>query len=407
MRFRVYIKPFTEDGVYESDWTEVTEDIGESGFSDIRQVLDDDEYNVGVFKYADFNMQLRNEHGRYSDVGNDRSIFRYKRSDTLVKITWQEQEFDSLAGMVTAGEFISENEEITVFIGLLNDDASDTDIRDQVVSFKVLGRESKFTRVEVPFGSIANGDTVKAIMMDLLDQSEITDLLTVDAGNINPSENVVVDDVAEFENKTVKEVLDDLLEISGSVLYVKDDAIHVSSRAESAAVEAMFYGQASNNGIENIVDLTNVKTGANRMFNYWTWEDTNLISTDNDSVTRFGVKKKPIGFSSITNDTRRQQILDAYRDEFGQPKIEFTLLTNITPEMLALDLLDKVTVDYPTVFYAAEGSDIPIYGVSRYGEVKYPIGVWSLTISTVDSFKVMGKILKTKNRQIEFKFREV
>lgn len=407
MRFRVYLKPFTEAGVYESDWTEVTGDVGDNGLSDIRQVLDDEEYNVGVFKYADFNLLLRNEHGLYSDVGTEQSIFRYKRSDTLVKITWQQQEFESLAGMVTAGEFIAENAEYTVFIGLLNDEASDTDIRDQVVSFKVLGRESIFTRIEVPYASIANGDTVKAIMLDLLDQAGITNLLTVNTLNINPSLNIVVDDVSGFENQTVKEALDDLLQISNSVLYIKDDTIYVSSRDESAAVEATFYGQASNDGIENIVDLTNIKNGLSRTFNFWTWEDTTLQSTESDSITRYGVKKKAISFESITNNTRRQQVLDAYRDEFGQPKTEFTLLTNITPEMLELDLLDKVTIDYPTVFYAAEDSDLPIYGVHEYGAVKYPIGVWSLTIPTSDSFKVMGKILKTKNRQIEFKFRKV
>jgi hypothetical protein len=130
MRFRVYLKPFDDTGNYVADWIEVTSDVSADSMADLRQVLDDDTYNVGVFRFADFALKLRNEQGLYSDAGELRSIFQYKRSDALVRITWQLQDFESHPGVIIPGEFIPGNDEVEIFEGLLSDEASDTDIRD-------------------------------------------------------------------------------------------------------------------------------------------------------------------------------------------------------------------------------------------------------------------------------------
>lgn len=407
MRFRVYLKPFTEEGAYQTDWIEVSDDIDMNSIADIRQVLDDDTYNVGIFKFGEFAIKLRNEHGLYSEIGSLRTIFKYKRSDTKVRVTWQFQDFESHAGVVTAGDFIPGNDEVEVFEGLLNDDASDTDIKDQVAQFKVLGLESIFARVEVPFADIANGDTVKALLLDILDQEKITDLMTVLNANLNPALNIVVDDISKYENSTVKEMLSDLLLISNSVLFLRDGILYVDSRDATADVQATFYGQASNVGVENIIEITDIRTGINKMFNYCTWDETSLIAQDIDSVEHYGVKKKSFSFEQITDSGRQQQILEAFRDEFGQPKQSFVLTVPITEEMLALGFLDRVNVDYPTVLFPPPGELIPIYGISKYGEGIYPYGAWSLTLLLTDYFKIMGKSVKTKNQHIEFYLRRV
>lgn len=405
--FNVYLKPFNEDGSYSDDWLDITEDVNFSSIGDIRQSVDDDEYDVGVFKFSDFNLELRNEHGRYSDVDGLKSIFRYKRADSLLKLTWVEADEEPYTGVCIAGDALCGNDEIEIFQGLLTDEATETDIKDQTARFRVRGRESIFAQVEAPFSSLANGDLVSAIIKDCLNQSDITSLLTYSSSNIVPGNDVVVDDVSEYQNKTVKEVLDDLLLISNSVLYVKDGTIYVSSRDGGSTVSETFYGQASNNGIESIISIEKLRTGLNQTFNYWTWAETTLIKKDNDSIALYGVRKKEISHGPITTDATREDLLTDLKDEFSTPKLSFVLKTPLSPARIPLSILDRVTVDYPTVFYTTEQVPVPVYGVSRYGESSYPLGEWSLTLGDNEPLKIMGKVIKIKDQILEFSLKRI
>lgn len=405
--FKVYLKPFDDEGEYVEDWTEVTEDVNFDSIGDIRQSIDDDEYDVGVFKFSDFQVELRNEHGRYSDVDGIKSIFKYKRLDSLVRVTWILQDAEPYAGVAIAGDTIAGNDEIEVFQGLLSDEASETDIRAQTAVFRVRGLESIFASVDMPFSDIANGMLISEIIKKALDQDKITDLLNYDPAKILPGNDVIVDDVSDYQNRTVKEVLSDLLLISNSVLYIKDGAIYVSARSAGADIQATFYGQASNKGIENIVSIENVRTGLNQTFNYWTWEDTTLVAKDLSSINLYGVRKKEIGHSAITNNVRRALLLDELKDEFRIPKTSMDLRTTLMDTHLALNILDRITIDYPTVFYTIEQTTVPIYGVSHYGESAYPLGEWSLTLGDNEPLKITGKIIKVKDQLIEYHIKRI
>lgn len=406
-RLRVYMKTFGSDGEYLPDYREITEDISATSMGDIRQILDDNVYDVGVFKVSDFQLTLRNENGLYSEPGSLRTLFRYKRADTLIKIVWQIDNVESICGIWPCGGFVAGNEQIEIYEGLLNDDSAETEIREQKAEFKVLGKESLFARVEAPYSSFAPGDLASLIMFRCLNQSPIVDLLGVGSDNIDPALDFTIDDVTGWENSTVREVMSDLLTLTNSVLYIRDGSIYIKSRDEGASVSATFYGQGSNTGIENIMGITNIRTGINKMFNYWTWKDTSLRARDLDSIDRNGIKKKEIEYDEVTDSTKRQNILNELRNEFGQEKMSLNIVVPMTIDFLDLYLLDKVTIDYPTVFYVAEGEVFPIYGVSRYGEAVYPFGEWSLTLDTNTEWKIMGRSLKLKNQQIEFQLKEV
>lgn len=403
--FNVYLKPFNDAGEY-TDWIDISEDVDFDSVGDIRQVIDDDVYDVGIFKYSDFKLSMRNEHGRFSDVGGVKTIFRFKRSDSLVRITWSQQDDEPYCGVAICGETIAGNDEITVFEGLLKDDATETDIREQTADFRVLGKESIFSQVEVPFSSLANGDLVSEIIKDLLNQTEITSLLTYSASNILPATDVAVDDVTDYENRTVKEVLDELLFISNSVLYIKNDTIYVKSRDAGATIVNTFYGQAANEGVENIVSITNMRSGLNQTFNLWTWGETDLSARDGDSIGVYGVRKKEINHSAITNNTTRQSLLNALRTEFRNPHLNFTLKTTLTEDKLSINPLDRVAVSYPTVLYTIDETPIPIYGIARYGEAQYPFGEWSLELDN-EEFKIMGRVIKFKDQLIEYKLKRI
>ena len=405
-RTRVYIKPFDESGSYASDFTEITRDVLKIG--EIKQALDNTEYDVGVFRNSNFSIALRNDHGLYSEADNLKSIFKTKRVDTQVKVTWDRRNSDLRCGFFKPGEEVL-GEEITLFEGLLTDVAGVSNIIEQDISFTVLGFESLLDRTEFPYSDVSNGDNISDILYAALNQTMITDLLTVDSSNISVGIDTAIDDKEDLENTTVKEAFDDLLILSNSVLYVKDRTIFIKPRTVNSTLEHTFYGPASINGIENIVDVKNYRDGVNRVRNYWTWKDASIKSTDADSVTKFGVQKKEIDSSliSVTSTTKISNILGSLKDEFSSAKTELEIIAPMKKKTLDLFLLDKVNVDYPTVYFPADENPLPRYGQNVYEGARYPFGQWSLKIDPVDRFKIMSVGLKPTEDLITFKLRKV
>ena len=109
----------------------------------------------------------------------------------------------------------------------------------------------------------------------------------------------------------------------------------------------------------------------------------------------------------MTNTTKRSNLLTDYKDEFKDPKQELTLTGILDYDTIQLFLLDRVNIDYPTVFEPAQGSDLPIYGVAVYGQDKYPLGQWNLTIDTTTNYKILGRSVDLKNNLITFTLREI
>lgn len=405
-RFRVYIKPFEADGTYADDYTEITRDV--ISLATIAQQLDNTEYGIGVFRNTNFNIKLRNDSGAYSGVDTIKSIFRYKRSDSKVKITYDICDYDLICGFWEAGGGYL-GEEVTIFEGLLTEVTSSSNIEDQAVEFKILGFESMLDRAEVPFADINDTDLISEVIYKCLNQTVITDLLMVTALNIVPEIDIAIDTKADLENQTVKEALQTLLLASNSVLYLRDNTIYVKNRAASDELMFQFYGQASNDGIENVISIKNYRDGLNRTFNYWTWEDTTLLARDNTSIQQNGVLKKEIKNDLIlpSSTAKIQQMLDSNRDEFAFPKQEFEIETPITYAALDVGLLDKIAVDYPTVFTPADSNPLPRYGQSLYAGARYPFAQWSLKISKTARFKVLSKKIDPVKQIITFGVRGI
>lgn len=405
-RFRVYVKPFDQNGEYLDDFIEVTRDV--VSLKGVSQTLDSSEFDVGIFRNGGFGFILKNDEGKYSDVTNVRSIFRTKRADSIVRVTWDRNDFDLLCGFFNAGEeYLSEP--VTIFEGLLSDVTASSTIARQEAEFRVLGYESLLDRALVPFTDIAAGDKFAEIIYASLNQASITNLLTVDIANIVPAVDLVTDTVEELENQTVKEMLEDVLLASNSVLYIRDGIIYVTARTPSASLDFQFYGQASDSGIENVIDIAKLRDGQNRTFNFWTWEDTTSFSKDETSLDTYGALKKEIKSTLIldASTTKIQQVLDGYRDEFSFPKMEMEIETPMTEESLALYLLDRVSLDYPNVFEPADNNVLPRYGQVVYGDAKYPFGQFSLRIPSSWRFKILSRKIDVTKQTVTFGIRRI
>ena len=79
----------------------------------------------------------------------------------------------------------------------------------------------------------------------------------------------------------------------------------------------------------------------------------------------------------------------------------------MTEAVLDLLPLDGISIDYPTVYIASEGNEIPLYGISIYGTAVYPIGEYAKTISTSTVYKVMGIKIQAKKDLVTFTVRQI
>ncbi len=138
-RLRVYISPFDTTGNYTA-YTEVTEDVVTTDLK-VKRKIDSSDFNVGIFKYNSIPLLLDNTAALFSDVDNIRSMFSYKRANSKVKLTWDMATEGYQCGLSCPDSDII-GEEVTVFEGLLSDEGSKTDIRQQNIDFKILGFES-------------------------------------------------------------------------------------------------------------------------------------------------------------------------------------------------------------------------------------------------------------------------
>lgn len=400
---RVLIKPFDTLGSYVDDWIDVTKDVVKIGM--LKQDADSLDYQLGVFRNSSFDITFSNRSGRFSDIDNSESYFRFKRNDTQIRVIWDTCEEEPLVGWITLPMLISP--EAVVFDGVLSDDATKEDAKTEEIPFKVLGLEALFQRVEVPFASLSIGDTVAEVIFATLNQSPITDLLTVEIGNITPDQDLALDAVDFLENKTGKDLLDGILKHSNSVCFVKDRIVYVTDKDAGPSVVATFYGQASQSGAENIIAAKNLSGGLNRVFNLLYWSETVAKQKNNVSIAKYGVRKEEFNYDGFTNTTKQNTILAAILADFKDPKKELEITVPATYESVTINLFEKITIDYPTVFVATSGFELPICGIAVCGEGVLPKGLWSLTISPADEFKVLSKQIDVNKHEVTLKLRGV
>ena len=402
---RVYITPFLSTGAYgtEQEITDYVISLGSLGVD-----TDSADYQIGVFRNSSVKMTLNNRDGLFSDVGIDQSIFLYKRADAKVRITYTEDNNLPFCGTAICGSAIL-CEELTVFQGLLSDDSFLEEAGQEKAEFIVLGYESLFSRITVPFSSIANGDEISEVIYAILNQSLITDLLTVSLANILPSLDLEIDDKTDLENLTGKDAIDRLLLLSNSVLKIVNSTVYVTNRDASAALIYTFHGQASLEGAENIINVRNISNGKNRIFNYMTWRDDIAVYQSSPSILIHGVRKKELDSTIISDNTKQTQVLTEIVDEFGLPKQELELLTPIKAAVVELNLLDRVAIDYPTVYVPGE-FDLPICGIATLGDPQtatLPRALWSLQIPASRRYKILKKTFDFKTMVATFKLREI
>jgi hypothetical protein len=405
-QFHVYFTPLELDESFGEE-IEVTQDVLMQSLGRVNEQLDNTEYDIGVLRVSNIQLTMRNDTGRFSEPGQEPSIFPLIRNGTKVRFTWEPGNNPLVCGFFELPALLSE--EITFHRGILSDDSARQKMDDQTITFQILGETNLLDRVSATGTSaISAGDTMTEVLFKLLDQDEITKYLTVNVGNINPTLNFTIDDADFLQNSTGLQGLREALTVSNSVLYIKDSTVYVSPRTPSASLDYSFYGQSSELGAENILDVSDYTSGANRIYNYVTWRDTTKVSQDASSISEYGVYKNEFSSRFITNSGKQDQVLNSIRDEFKDPFIEFKLKTFLTVDTINLFLLDRIQVDHPSVLSIPPGSFLPYYdSVATYdGLAAYPIEEYALTIDGNKRFKIMARAISLSEQTITLSLRE-
>lgn len=406
-QIRTFLKVFDASGDYVSEFLDISEDVLDVG--DIQIGIDNTEYDVGSVKNSSLKIKLRNDTGKYSDIDDFLSIFEFSRKNSIVRVEYRKNVDPLIAGFFLPGQKPLDNN-IVIFEGLLNEVTSSSDIKNQFANFTVLGYESVLGETQVPYSSITGTDDYQDIMFACLNQAPFNELVTVNIVNINPGLDIAIDSRDDLENKNVGEVLARLLLDTASVFYIKDGMAIVSNREPTVELKRTFYGQSAIEGVEDILNIPTYRDGVNRVKNFWRWRDTSLKSEDTTSIGIYGSQVRELESALINSasTTKIQSILDDYKDSFKDQKVELDLVVPMKTQYLDLQILDRVKVDYPTVYEAPDGSVIARYGLSVYGEDRYPNGRWNLVIDPDQlAFKIINEKLSPKNKTITFKLREI
>lgn len=401
---KVYLKPFTITGQYQSEFIDVTDYVERLG--DITIDSDSSGYDIGVYRNSGFQLTLNNRDGLFSDIESPNTMFKFKRGDSIVKVTYDIADFVLKTTAATSfyDQYVSN--EVTLFEGLLNDESLTEEVRKESVSFRVIGFESLFSE-KVVFPNYVLGDDIETMIYKTLNISRITDLLTISASNITANVNQTPDVIDQAESKTVKAVLDELLLLSNSILYIENRVVYVVPRQAGATLEFTFYGPNALTGVENIDDIKNISNGKNKMFNFFSWKDSTQTAARNMSLNKYGTRVKEISSEYYTNTTKQFNVMEALLEEFGFPKQEMDVQTKLTYSSLDLQILDRVNMDYPLQFIESEGFDFPICGIAICGQAVLPKAIFSFSKDPSKNFKIIKKTISPEKRLISFRIREV
>lgn len=372
--YRVFFTPLVSANVYGStiditqdvDLTDWIRDLGR-----IRKEIDNGDYDIGIYTFGDITLTAINFSRKFNDENDEISIFPFKRDLCKVEIEFYDDDGTST----------------TRFKGVINDDATRIDVENDRVRFKVLSQDSIFRQLAVPAGAIVTGDLFSTAIKKMLNIPSITSVLNYDASLILVDSDVVIDDGEYFSDLNIKQALDELLLASNSILFVDNtDYIRVQPRTESGNVFYL-YGRGDPYGRDNILSIKNYNTGLHRAYSSVKVND-DTVKSSTAWISEYGFRQKSISLDFITTESKEQTIAENILDEFKVPKEELEV-TVLTKDVLNIDLLDLVCIDYGYRVTPDGGNEhLPMYGQAEYGTAYYARTVGSVKIHPQNKWKV-------------------
>ena len=361
VKYTVTMTPLISDDVYGTE-VDISDRVELKGFPKIRKSIDAGDYDVGVYSYGDINLTCDNPNGFFNDVDDSRSIFNHVRDRAKVKIKFTETD-KSADGEETS---------TIKFDGLINEEATRQNIEKDSIIFKILSFDSVIRNTKIPSGNVVNGQTFKNAIFAILNTARITSVLGVSLSNINPDLDLTIDDAAPFTNQPSKDGLDSLLRVSNSIMLIdSSNNVIIKSRDEDNTRSILnLFGKHDLHRRENIISINDFNTGLHRLFTSIVINTTD--KTDSGLSQELGTRQKKISIDYITDATKEAQIADQLLNEFKSQKLELkiTVPTKIVND---LELLDRVSIDYPLRVKPIKDKFFPVIGITEVADSDFPL----------------------------------
>ncbi len=382
----------------------------------VSQTIDNGNYDIGVYTYADLVITLINYNGLFNDDTQSSSMFYFTRDRAKVRVEYQDQ---------AGGTNI-------VFNGIINDEATLQDFAKDTIKIRVLSRDSILRKTKVAGGVISDGSSISTALQALLNRPAITNVMGYDASKISVGYDAVIDDATPFSEKDTRNVLESLLAASGSVFYIdSENDMVVATRAvnteallllengegailledditpiglETNNISLKLYGGGDPFQRDNIVSIKNYNTGLQRTFNTITVNDE--TATDDIYVDRYGIGLKTYSFDFITSTLTHLAIAEYYLGQFKAPKNELEVIVKADVAK-NVGILDPVTVSFKPRHKSFNRHRVPLAGVAIAGSDYAPYIIGGLKINDNKNWKIIGISQDTKSFLTTLRLREV
>ena len=375
--YKVFVTPLHTNATYGAA-VEITDYVISSNFSKIKKSIDAGNYDIGVYTYADLSMTVVNYEGLFNNDTDSESMFYFTRDRAKVQIKY----IDEATGTNV------------VYDGLINDEATLQDLEKDTVKFRILSLDSIFRKVKVLGGLINDNDTVSAALKSLLNRPAITAVIPYNAAKVTVGYDAIINDATPFSQKDSRNVLELLLNASGSVFYIDSvGEMTVKDRSVLTKTAVSLFGPGDEFQRDNIIKVKNYNDGLQRTFNTITVNET--TSTDETFVDRYGVNIKSHSFDFITATTTYTGIADYYLGQFKQPKVEMVVYVK-TDLAKTINILDPIIVDYKKLHKMYDNNRIPFAGTAIAGTDVAPYIIGGLEITPNITWKVIGVEHNTK-----------
>ncbi len=380
-QYRVYITPKVDVYMYGEE-IEVSDYVLFDGLGKIRQQIDAEDYNVGVFNYDDLTMKCKNKDGKFNEESDIRSIFKFTRDQAKVRVVFNHISDDGTETL---------SEDTMVYNGLINEEATKLNAETEDITFRVLSRDSVIRNTEVAAGIITDGMTVSAAIMAIMEQSAIAAVLNTDEDDVNPDLDFSIDVGSELDSKSCREVLNKLLRDSNSVMIIDDDNnVTIRDRSEDETRDIInLYGPYDIYRRQNTVRLVEYNTGKHRMYNSFKYNTE--VQTNSGYQIQYGFRQfEDIEETYITEADTAAQIAANLLDEFKFPKLECMVEVplSVVPNVR---LLDRVSMNWPLLLKPWPDCFFPIIGITEIGSTieKLPIRLGTIDIPANIAWKVI------------------
>lgn len=388
--WRCYISPRLTSGVYGS-WVDVTRYVTTANLGRYRRSIDSDDFDIGYYEESNVTIGFDNQCG---DFMENRGFFEGAIIDrSRIRIIAGYRDPEAPSDLSRASYEVD-------FEGIIDDRGTSIDSNQENARFTVLSYSSIINRLRTDPGAVGTGQDFKTAFFNLLNRSEINQLLTVDLNNINPKLNLPIDVPSFFAGKQLKQSISSLLLASNSVLKITNNTIYVVPRTQSPTVRFQFFGKGSKRPC-NIISLTNWHTGLRRAItrirlNELEWDASTEI------LDLYGSNLKTIDLGMMTDEDVIQAIAEDIIAEFQYPKAEFELTTDYLGN--EIDILDMVTVENEGTITS---DSPPIYGKAVYGQSNYTERVGGVKLRLIEGYKVLSISHNYQNYTTTIKLRAI